>query len=68
MEIPWRLMDEVAMDLAGMASLGISDSICDHFWPVVAKSSQPVPQFWARLVCSAGAIMGFLEGFLSFTP
>ena len=55
------MMDEVTVDLTGMASLSISDGVRDHLRPIVAKSSKPVFELRAELVSSAHTIMSFFE-------
>jgi len=54
-------MDEVIVDLTGMASLSIGDGIRDHLWPVIAKSFKPVYKFGFELLSSAHTVMSFFE-------
>jgi len=35
-------MNEVTMDLTSVASLSISDSVRDHFWPIISESSESI--------------------------
>ena len=61
------LMYEVTVDLTGMASSCISDGICDHLWPIIAKSSKPVPKFGPWLVSSTSAFVGLFECLMHFS-
>ena len=61
MKMSWCLMDEVTMDLTGMASLSIGDDVRDHFLPMIAKSSKSVSEFGSGLIRSAHTIMSFFE-------
>ena len=58
------LMDEVVVDLTGMASLSIGDGIRDHLRLVIAKSSKPVSELRSGLVSSTHTIMSFFERLL----
>ena len=60
----WWLMDEVTMDLTGMTSLGISDGIRDHLWPIIPQSSESISKLQTRLMSSTHTIMRFFEYFL----
>ena len=42
-EMSWCLMDEVTVDLTGIASLSIGDNVRDHIRPVITKSSKLGP-------------------------
>jgi len=55
------LIDEVTVDLIGMASFSIGDGIRDYLWPIVAKSSKPVSELGAGLVSSICTVMSFFE-------
>ena len=55
------LMDEVTVDLTGMASLSIGDGIRDYLRPIVAKSSKPASELRSGLVSSTHTIMSFFE-------
>jgi len=57
-------MDEVTVDLTGMASLSIGDGVRDHLRPIVAKSSKPVSELRSGLVSSTHTVVSFPEGFL----
>ena len=61
MKMSWCLMDEVTVDLTGMASLSIGDDVRDHLRLIVTKSSKPVSELGAGLVSSACFIMSFFE-------
>ena len=52
---------EVTMDLTCLISLSIGDGVKDHLRPIIAKSSEPVYEFWSGLVSSIHTIMNFLE-------
>ena len=53
------LMDEVTVDLTGMASLSIGDDVRDHLRPIVAKSFKPVSELRSELVSSAHTAVSF---------
>ena len=55
------LMNEVAVDLTGMASLSIGDGVRNHLQPVVAQFSKPVSELRSGLVSSAHTVMSFFE-------
>ena len=55
------LMDEVTVDLTGLASLSIGDDIRNHLRPIIAKSSKPVSELGSGLVCFIHIIMSFFE-------
>ena len=55
------LMDEITVDLIGMASLSIGDGIRDHLRPIVAKSSEPVSELRSGLVSSTCIVVSFLK-------
>ena len=54
-------MDEVTVDLIGMASFSIGDGIRDHLWPIVAMSSKLVPELGSRLVSCAQTTVSLPE-------
>ena len=54
-------MDEVTMDLSGMASLSIDDGVSDHLRLIVAKSLKPVFELRSGFVNSAHTIVSFSE-------
>jgi len=58
------LMDEVTVDLTGMASLSIGDGVRDYLRPIVVKSIKPISELGAGLVSSARTIMSFFERLL----
>ena len=55
------LMDEVTLNLTGMASLSIGDGVRDHLWPIVAKSSKPISELRSGLVRSTCVVMSFFD-------
>ena len=57
----WCLMNEITMDLTGMALLSISDDIRDHLRPVVSEFSESISKLWTRLVSSAHTVVNFFE-------
>ena len=57
-------MDEIIMNLTGMASLSIGNNIRNHLWPVVAKCSESTSKFGSGLVSSAYTVVSFPDGFL----
>ena len=61
MKISLCLMDEVTVDLTGIASLSIDDGVRDYFRPLVAKSSKPVFELRSGLVSSTCTVMSFFE-------
>ena len=61
-----RLMDEVIVDLTGIASLSIGDGIRDHLQLIVAKSSKLVSELMSELVSSAHITVSFLECLVCF--
>ena len=63
-KIPWGLMDEVAMNLTGVTSFGISDGVSNHLGPVIFQPLESICQFWARLMGSTHTVMGFFQYFL----
>jgi len=63
-KMPWCLVDEVTMDLTGMTSLGVSDGVRDHLWPIIPQSSELISKLWTRLMSSTHAVMHFFEYFL----
>ena len=64
MKMSWFLMNEVDMDLIGVASLSVNDGVRDHLWPVIPQSWESIPKLRARLMSSTHAIMRFFEYFL----
>ena len=64
MKMCWCLMDKVIMDLTGIASLSIGDSVRDHLRPIITKSSKPVSLLGFGLVSSAHTVMSFFERLL----
>ena len=59
-------MDEVTMDLIGIASLSIGDGVRDHLWLIVANSSKLVSELRSGLVSSAHTTVSFPEFLLCF--
>ena len=59
-------MNEVTMDLTGVASLSLSDGVRDHLWLIISKSSELISKFWIRLVSSTHTVMSHFECFLCF--
>jgi len=57
-------MNEITMDLEGMASFGISDGIRDHLRPIISQSSESISKLRTRLMSSAHASMCFFKYFL----
>jgi len=55
------LIDEVIVDLTGLASLSMGDSVRDHLQPIIAKSSKSVSELRSRLVSSVHTVMSFFE-------
>ena len=56
-KMSWCLVNEVTMDLTGMTSLGVSDDIRDHLWPIISESLELISKFWTRLVSSTHTVM-----------
>ena len=52
------------MDLTGMTSLGVSDGVRDHLWPIIHQSSESIPKLRARLMSYTHAVMRFFEYFM----
>ena len=59
-------MDKITMDLTGIASLSIGDSVRDYLRPIIAKFSKPVSELGSGLVSSVHTIMSFFEHLLCF--
>ena len=38
-------MNEVTIDLIGVALLSLSDGIRDYLWPIISQSSESIPSF-----------------------
>ena len=53
-------MDEVIVDLTGMASLNIGDGVRDHLRSIIAKSSKLICGLWSGLVSSAHTSVSFI--------
>ena len=64
MKMSWCLMDEVTVDLTGMASLIIGDGVRDYLRSTIAKSSKLVSELGVRFVSSACTFMSFFERLL----
>ena len=70
---PWRshwmkmfryLVNEVTLDLIGMASFNIGDGVRNLLRPIVAMFSKSVPMLESGLVNSAHTVMSFSKFFL----
>jgi len=57
-------MDEIAMDLTGVASFGVSDGVPNHGRPIISQPSESISEFRAGLMSSTHAIMRFFEYFM----
>ena len=55
----WCLLDEVTVDLIGMASLSMGNDVKDHLQLIVAKSSKPVSELRSGLVNSTHIAVSF---------
>jgi len=66
MKISWCLMDEVTVDLTGMASLSIGNGVRDHLWPIIVKSSKPISELRSGFVRSAHTVMSFFKHLLPY--
>ena len=60
----WCLMNEVAMDLTGVASFSVNDGVRDHLQPIVSELLEPITKLWTRLVSSTYTAMSLFECFL----
>ena len=60
----WCLVNEVIIDLTGVASLSVSDGIRDHLWPIISESSESIAKLWTRVVSSMYAHGKSKEGSL----
>jgi len=60
----WHLVNEVTVDLIGVASLSVSDGVEDHLWPIIFQFLESISMFWTRLVSSAHTIMSLFGYFL----
>ena len=58
------LVDDITVDLTSVTLLSIGDSVRNHLWPVVAKSSESIFKFGFGLVSSAYTVESFPDGFL----
>jgi len=63
-KMSWCLVNEVTMDLTGVALLRVSDGIRDYFWPIISKSLESISKFWTRLVSFTHTVMSLFECFL----
>jgi len=63
-KMSWCLVNEVTMDLTSLASLSVSDSVGDHFWPIISKYLESITKFWIRLVSSTHTVMSLFKCFL----
>jgi len=57
-------MDEIAMDLIGVTSFGVSDGVRDHLRPIIYQSLELIPKLQTRFMSSTHTIMHFFEYFL----
>jgi len=64
MKMSWCLMDEVTVDLTGMASLIIGDGVRDYLRSIIAKSYKLVSELGVGFVSSSCTFMSFFERLL----
>jgi len=57
-------MDEVTVDLTGMALLSISNDVRDYLRLIVAKSSKLISELRYKFVSSTCTVISFLEHLL----
>jgi len=61
MKMSWCLMNEVTMNLTGVASLSVSDGVRDHLRPIVSEPSKSIAKLQIRLVSSARTVVSSLK-------
>jgi len=66
MKMFWCLVNEVTMNLTGVASLSVSNGIRDHLWLIISQSSESIFKFWTKLVSSTQTVMSFFECLMCF--